>query len=286
TPAGPLIHILLRPPAGPGHIHLLLLHSPPTRNALSTTLLHHLHTHLTTLSTSHPSSSRGLIIASAHPTTSFSSGADLKERITFTPQQTTQFLTSLRQAFTSLSHLPMPTISAINGPALGGGLELALSTDFRVLGPTAVVGLPETKLGITPGAGGTYRLPPLIGESAALDLILTGRRVRPDEALRLGIATRIVMAETQEEENREVRERLKEIGCEEAGDLALWGALEFMREICSGGPVAVRMAKRAVKGWRGGEEVENSAYEGVVGTWDRNEALRAFREKRKPVFRG
>ena len=110
--------------------------------------------------------------------------------------------------------------------------------------------------------------------------------MQPDEALRLGVATRVVTAETQAQENAEVRARLKEMGCEEAGDLALWGALELMGGICSGGPVAVRLAKRAVRGWRGGEVVENSAYEGVVRTRDRDEALRAFREKRKPVFSG
>ncbi|KAF8423885.1 ClpP/crotonase-like domain-containing protein [Tirmania nivea] len=284
-PTDPLIHILLPPPAGPGHIHLLLLHSLPTRNALSTSVLRLLHTHLASLAASHPSSSRGLIVASAHPTTSFCSGADLKERITFTPHQTTQFLASLRHAFTSLANLPMPTVSAINGPALGGGLELALATDFRVLGPAAVVGLPETKLAIIPGAGGTYRLPPLIGETAALDLILTGRRVAPDEALRLGIATRLAAPDTQPE-NALLMRRLKEEGVEQAWDPALLGALELMGEICGGGPLAVRLAKMAVKAWRGGEDGENMAYEGVVGTWDRDEALRAFREKRKPVFKG
>ena len=106
--------------------------------------------------------------------------------------RTSDFLSKLRSTFTSLSALPIPTISAISSLALGGGLELALSTHMRVMGSTAVVGLPETRLGIIPGAGGTFRLPALIGLGRARDLILTGRRVTGAEAYFLGIADRLV----------------------------------------------------------------------------------------------
>jgi len=142
---------------------------------------------------------------------------------------------------------------------------------MRVLASTAQVGLPETRLGILPGAGGTYRLPALIGLGRARDLILTGRRVSAPEAYFLGIADRLV-------------EVLPEEGMTRAKEEVLREAVRLAGEICDGGPVAIRSALKAVGYAR--EEVENEMYERVVGTEDRNEALVAFREKRKPVFKG
>jgi methylglutaconyl-CoA hydratase len=149
---------------------------------------------------------------------------------------------------------------------------------MRVLASTAQVGLPETRLGILPGAGGTYRLPALIGLGRARDLILTGRRVSAAEAYFLGIADRLVevLPEEGKEEKGELMTRAKEEVLREAVRLA--------GEICDGGPVAIRSALKAVGYAR--EEIENEMYERVVGTEDRNEALVAFREKRKPVFKG
>ena len=150
---------------------------------------------------------------------------------------------------------------------------------MRVLASTAQVGLPETRLGILPGAGGTYRLPALIGLGRARDLILTGRRVSAAEAYFLGIADRLVEVlpeEGKEEEKGELMTRAKEEVLREAVRLA--------GEICDGGPVAIRSALKAVGYAR--EEMENEMYERVVGTEDRNAALVAFREKRKPVFKG
>jgi methylglutaconyl-CoA hydratase len=193
--------------------------------------------------------------------------------------RTAAFLSNLRNTFTALSSLPIPTISAISSLALGGGLELALCTHMRVLASTAQVGLPETRLGIIPGAGGTYRLPALIGLGRARDLILTGRRVSAAEAYFLGIADRLVEVlpeEGKEEEKGELMKRAKEEVLREAVRLA--------GEICDGGPIAIRSALKAVGYAR--EEVENKMYERVVGTEDRNEALAAFREKRKPEFKG
>lgn len=197
--------------------------------------------------------------------------------------RTATFLATLRSTFTSLSALPIPTISAVSSLALGGGLELALCTHMRVMASTAVVGLPETRLGIIPGAGGTYRLPALIGLGRARDLILTGRRVTAAEAYFLGIADRLVevvpiMGEDGNE--GESKEKLMR----RANDETLKEAIKLAAEICDGGPVAVRSALKAV-GYAC-EEVENKMYERVVGTEDRNEALAAFREKRKPEFKG
>lgn len=196
--------------------------------------------------------------------------------------RTATFLSNLRSTFSALSTLPIPTISAVSSTALGGGLELALCTHLRVFASTAQVALPETKLGIIPGAGGTYRLPALIGLSRARDLILTGRRVSGSEAYFLGIADRLVevvpgpAADGKEETKDQVMFR--------AGEMVVQEAVRLAGEICSGGPVATRAALEAV-GWAR-EEVENRCYDRVIGTEDRDEALKAFQEKRRPVFKG
>lgn len=191
--------------------------------------------------------------------------------------RTADFLSSLQNTFTDLSALPIPTISAISSIALGGGLELALSTHFRVLSSNATIGLPETRLGIIPGAGGTHRLPALIGLGRARDLILTGRRVAAPEAYFLGIADRLV--EVVPEDERDGSDILKV-----ARKSALAEAVRLAQEICEGGPVAIRAALEAVAWARPEKEIE--MYQRVVNTEDRNEALKAFQEKRKPVFKG
>lgn len=191
------------------------------------------------------------------------------------PDSTQNFLTSLRSTFSRLASLPIPTISAVSSIAFGGGLELALCTNFRVLASTASIGLPETRLAIIPGAGGTYRLPALIGESRARDLILTGRRVTGEEAYFIGLADRIVQI-TEDELH----------GAGVARGKILEEAVNMAMTICEGGPVAIRAAMRAVDGWEQGEGSENQAYNLVLPTTDRLEALKAFGEKRKPAFKG
>lgn len=140
-----------------------------------------------------------------------------------------------------------------------------------------MVGLPETRLGIIPGAGGTYRLPALIGMARARDLIITGRRVSAPEAYFLGIADRLVEVASEEGE-------AKEKMLERARRGALSEAVRLAGEICEGGPIAVRSALKAVEWAR--EEVENKMYERILQSEDRDEALLAFQEKRKPVFKG
>lgn len=197
--------------------------------------------------------------------------------MTLTYNSTANFLADLRGTFTALSDLPIPTISAISSLALGGGLELALATHFRVLTSNASIGLPETRLGILPGAGGTHRLPAIVGLSRARDLILTGRRVAAPEAYFLGIADRLV--EVVPEDERDGSDILSV-----ARRTALAEAVRLAQEIGEGGPVAVRAALQAVAWAR--QEKENEMYERVVNTEDRNEALKAFQEKRKPIFKG
>lgn len=186
--------------------------------------------------------------------------------------RTNSFLHSLRTTLTTLSYLPIPTISAISSIALGGGLELALATTLRVFASRAIIGLPETQLGIIPGAGGTYRLRHLVGEARALELILTGRRVSGEEAFRLGICERVVETGAGEEAKSVAR-----------GEV-LDAAIGMAKKICEGGPGAVGAVLRAVRG--GSAEAEGRQYEGVLGFEDRDEALRAFGEKRKARFTG
>ncbi|OHW90782.1 methylglutaconyl-hydratase [Colletotrichum incanum] len=299
-----LITVTQLPAPGSGHIRILELNRPKARNALSKALLSQLRAEVDAVHAQYDPETgaevpqkqvfggaagkdvkgptRALILASAVET-SFCAGADLKERRGFTQQETDEFLQTLRSTFTSLQNLPIPTISAISSIALGGGLELALSTHFRVLSSNAQVGLPETRLGIIPGAGGTHRLPALIGLSRARDLILTGRRVSAPEAYFLGIADRLV--DITHEEAEKAGEGDKDKGVLIAArKAALSESVRLAGEICEGGPIAIRAALQAVAWAR--EEVENKMYERVVATEDRNEALKAFQEKRKPVFKG
>ncbi|KAL1601819.1 hypothetical protein SLS60_006734 [Paraconiothyrium brasiliense] len=146
---------------------------------------------------------------------------------------------------------------------------------MRVFAANTTVALPETRLAIIPGAGGTYRLPALIGLGRARDLILTGRRVGGPEAYFLGLCDRLVDI-TQEEVQTAGAARKK----------VLEEAIRLAREICEGGPIAIAAALAAVEGCALGEKAENAAYELVVKTKDRDEALAAFREKRKPTFKG
>ncbi|MEJ2290927.1 MAG: enoyl-CoA hydratase-related protein [Deinococcales bacterium] len=166
----------------------------------------------------------------------------------------------------TLGALPIPTIAAINGFALGGGLELALAADLRVASPKARLGLPEVGLGLIPGYGGTQRLPRLIGQGRALDLIFTGRHVEAEEALAMGLVNRIA-------------------------DDALEGAKELARLTMRKAPIALGLAKEAVV--RGldvtlnqGLEIEADLFGMAVTTEDMKEGTSAFLEKRDPEFSG
>jgi methylglutaconyl-CoA hydratase len=269
------LKVLQHPAPHSGHIRVLLLNRPEARNALSRQLVSDLGKQIDTISEEGGmGATRALIIASEIDQ-AFCSGADLKERKTFTQDETISFLTQLRQTFTNLSNLSIPTLSAISSLALGGGLELSLCTSFRVFGSSAIVSQPETRLAIIPGAGGTYRLPRLIGLNRARDMILTGRRVSGPEAYFMGLCDRLVEI-TPEEEQQDGSARKK----------VLQVSLDLARDLCEGGPIALAQAMKAVNGWQRGEEAENEAYEVVLKSEDRLEALTAFAEKRKPAFKG
>lgn len=238
---------------------------PGARNALSRGMTAALRAAL--LDVRFDASVRAVVLRSAVPGI-FCAGADLKERAGMAPSDVAAFVHALRAAFSELAELPMPVIAAVEGAALGGGLELALAADFRVAGGDATFGLPETALGIIPGAGGTQRLPRLIGAARAKELIFTARRLSAPEADGFGLLTRLVPP---------------------GG--ALSAALTLAHMIVPRGPVAVRMAKEAVDRGGGvdlatGLAIERACYAQVIPTADRLEGLAAFREKRAPVFRG
>ncbi|KAG2787048.1 hypothetical protein PC129_g7803 [Phytophthora cactorum] len=198
----------------------------------------------------------------------FCAGADLKERLGMTQPEAAASSRGYRMGFTDLEQLHMPTIAAIEGAALGGGMEMALACDLRIAGAKAILGFPETSLAILPGAGGTQRASRLIGISKAKELIFTSRRLNSEAAEKVGLADYAVPE-----------------------GKAYDKALEIAREILPNGPVGVRMAKEAIM--RGSEvdiasgmAIENACYAQVIPTKDRIEGLVAFKEKRKPQYTG
>uniref|UniRef100_A0A182TSI0 Enoyl-CoA hydratase n=1 Tax=Anopheles melas TaxID=34690 RepID=A0A182TSI0_9DIPT len=250
-------------------IAVLGLNRPKARNSFSKSLVHHLLDAIEVLA--HDKNVRVVILRSLVPGI-FCAGADLKERATFTPQEVSRFVSKLRQMMVNIEQMPTPVVAAIDGAALGGGLEMALACDMRVVATNAKLGLVETKLGIIPGAGGTQRLPRILNPAVAKELIFTARQFSGEEAKALGIVNHAVQPN-------------------DAGDAAYQRALQLAMEIVPNGPVGVRMAKKAIdKGLQvdlgTGYAIEEACYAQVIPTKDRLEGLRAFAEKRKPNFIG
>jgi methylglutaconyl-CoA hydratase len=242
----------------------LKLNRPDARNALSRALLEAFCAELEKVAVRREV--RALIIAG--DARAFCAGADLKERKGMSIEQTRSFVRLIRGTMDLVERVPMPTIAAIEGFAFGGGCELALACDMRVLGDKATIGLTECALGIIPGAGGTQRLPKLIGPAKAKELIFTARRLSGADALAVGLANHVVPAGQAEAKAREL------------------GA-----EIAKCAPMSVESAKAAIDGGLGmgiqeGLVLEARAYEVTLFTEDRLEALAAFAEKRPPVFKG
>jgi enoyl-CoA hydratase/carnithine racemase len=209
-----------------------------------------------------------VITGSSEGKNAFSTGADLKERAGMTQDQVRLFIQTIRNLFTAVEELPKPVIAAVNGYAFGGGLELALACDIRLAAATAVVGLTETSLAIIPGAGGTQRLPRVVGIARAKEMIFRARRITATEGLQYGLFVEVTEP-----------------------DRLLPRTLEIAREIAANGPVALAQAKYAVN--KGAEvslpvglAIESNAYAVTIPTKDRTEGLTAFREKRKPVYTG
>lgn len=249
-----------------GFIQILTIDRPSVRNALSSEVLQELKDILKTL---HEDRRVRALIITGTGDQAFSAGADLKERQGMSEKQALKFVETIQKTFQELADLPIPTIAAINGHAYGGGLELALACDMRVMNIHASTGLTECGLGIIPGAGGTQRLPRLIGLSRAMDLIFSARRISADEALLLGLV------------NYLAKDALH----------TLTMALEIATKIAHNAPLAVRAAKEALllsqeKSLRDGLVAELASYHEIIDTEDRREGLRAFQEKRAPQFHG
>ena len=209
---------------------------------------------------------RCLIVRSAG--SHFCAGADLKERLEMSLEEVRAFVPRLAGICNALAAIPYPTIAAVRGTAAGGGCELALACDLRVLAEDARIGLRETALAILPGAGGTQRLPRIAGAAVAKRWIFTGHLFSAAKAAADRVADAVVAPDRLEEEARAIA-----------------------ASICANGPVAIRLAKRAIDA--GADlpmdralALEWECYQGVLGTEDREEALRAFGEKRAPDFRG
>lgn len=247
------------------HIAYITVNRPESLNCFNYETLSQLQQVVDTL---HIADDVRVIIFTGAGEKAFSAGADLKERKTLTPEQVKRNVRAIREVFNSIAKLPQPTIAAVNGHALGGGFEWLLACDFAIAVEEALLGLTETSWAIIPGAGGTQRLPRLVGEMKAKELILTAAKITATEALELGIILKVVP-----------REALL-LECE-----------ALAKRIMQNGPVAVRQAKYAITQGMNtdiqtGLDIESKAYELVIPTEDRLEALQAFGEKRSPVFQG
>ncbi|MEN8245549.1 MAG: enoyl-CoA hydratase-related protein [Thermodesulfobacteriota bacterium] len=243
----------------------LTLNRPQIMNSLNFDLLRTLRDHIEAVR--FKTDVRVVIISGAGEK-AFCAGADLKERATMPPDKVKEFILTIRNLFTAIEYLNKPVIAAVNGIALGGGTEMALAADIRIASHNALMGLTETRLAIIPGAGGTQRLPRLVGKGKAKELIFTGQRIGAEEALRIGLVNKICPLE----------------------DL-LTEARNMAAMICETGPIAIEQAKYAINygletDLNTGLAIESNAYWMTIPTEDRLEGLAAFREKRKPVYKG
>jgi enoyl-CoA hydratase/carnithine racemase len=190
----------------------------------------------------------------------FAAGADVKEMAAMSYVDMVEFSAGLQDAFTAVARIPKPTVAAVTGYALGGGLELALCCDFRVAGDNARLGQPEILLGIIPGAGGTQRLPRLLGPAKAKDLIFSGRHVRAEEALAIGLVDMLVPADDVHAE-----------------------ALALVRRYAAGPAYALRAAKQAIDEGLdttldAGLNIERKLFAGLFATEDRSIGMDTFVE--------
>ena len=241
---------------------LITLDRPEALNALSFALLSDLNRQLDSIA---ESDARALLVTGAGDR-AFSAGADIKELMgrSLVEQRAGALLG--QSVLAKLDQLPMPSIALINGYAFGGGLELALACTFRLAAPGAKLGFPEIKLGLIPGYGGTQRLPRLVGEARATELILTGRSVEAEEAERIGLVNRLV-----------------------DGDLVAAGEA-FAREMTGFSLPVLGLARDAIRRALDlplpeGLKIEADLSTLAFQTADSVEGMTAFIEKRKPVFR-
>lgn len=249
-----------------GRVAHLELVNPPL-NLITAELLGELDAALGTLEVADPGDVRAVVVTGSGER-AFSAGSHVGEFEATRGPGGRERLAFEARVSTRLAELPMPTIAAIEGNALGGGLELALGCDIRIASERARLGLPEVRLAVIPGAGGTQRLPRVVGTARARELILTGRVLTADEALAIGLVHEVVPA-----------------------GMALERARGIGAEIAERGPLAVREAKRLVAladetDLDAGLAEELEASVRIYATDDLLEGARAFLEKREPEYRG
>lgn len=240
-----------------------------TRNALSQRTVYKFLSILDTLQSEAESKRIRALVLRSQVKGVFCAGANLKERLDMSRGQTEAWLKVQRRLMDNLSDFPYPTIAAIDGHALGGGLELALACDLRIVNEKVKVGLVETSWAIIPGAGGTQRLSRLIGVGRAKEHIFVAEPISGAEATRLGIANYTTNGE----------------------ESSYYKALELARKICKRGPKALRLAKAAIDNGSQasldtGLDIEHAYYGQLLDSADRAEGMRAFKEKREPLYIG
>lgn len=251
---------------GDGYVAEVVLDRPEAMNAVSTAMARRLAEVMTDLA--RPDSGvRAVVVTSSHPK-AFCVGADLKERNGFTDADLMEQRPIARSAYTSVLDLPVPAIAAVEGFALGGGCEIALSCDLIVAGERASFALPEVSVGVIPGGGGTQLLTRRIGWSKAARVIFTATRMSAEQAVDLGLADELTPAGS-------ARER----------------ALELATLIATHSPVGVRNAKKAMRlgsdvDLRAGLEIEDGCWRATAFSGDRREGVAAFAEKRAPRWPG
>ncbi|WP_100010851.1 enoyl-CoA hydratase [Lentibacillus sediminis] len=247
------------------HIAVITLNRPQAANAMSLALLEELEEAFSNAAED-PTIYCAILTGAGEK--AFCAGADLKERKGMSDKEVIKAVRQIGNVAAAAENLPVPLIAAINGAAFGGGLELALACDIRIARIDAKMGLTETSLAIIPGAGGTQRLPRLIGIGQAKRLIFSAKPVDAAEALRLGLVEQLSERETLLEE-----------------------AIKLAETIAANGPIALRQAKIAInQGMQTdihtGLSIEHLSYKETIPTTDRQEGLAAFKEKRKPDYKG
>jgi E-phenylitaconyl-CoA hydratase len=247
------------------HVAVLKLSRPDRMNAVDSVMRTELRNAWTTIAAD--DAVRAVVVTGAGDR-SFSAGVDLKEQVAVDSPAGSMFGQQAISPLTAGMEMDKPIIAAVNGVALGGGFELALACDIRLASQNATFGLTEVKVGSIPGAGGTQRLPRLVGRSDAMIMLLTGRSISAVEAFRIGLVSGIY-----------------------AQDRLLEEALSLAGEISSCAPLSVRAVKRLVRAGDGlpldaALQLERLAFSVIRTSEDRLEGRAAFREKRKPNFKG
>ncbi len=246
-----------------GNIAWITINRPKAMNALNSAVLTQLSHRLAQAAAEQDL--RAVIVTGAGK--AFVAGADIAQMKDYGPIEAEAFANLGQRVAAQMEALSMPVIAAVNGYALGGGCELAMACDIVLAGPYARFGQPEVKLGVIPGFGGSQRLTRRAGLAVAMDLCLTGRVIKPDEAVRVGIASRAVEGDVTE------------------------AAAEVAAAIAANGPVAVRLCKRAIhenadSSLASALAAEVSLFAMCFATDDQKEGTAAFLEKRQADFKG